>query len=69
MTLPELLALRARVDEHKAAGRKPVLAEILAELKPEMLPMALAAEADGKTHIEFRAGVPVVVPGPARFTR
>jgi hypothetical protein len=34
---------------------------------PGTLGMALAAEADGQGHIEFRAGVPVWMPGEPRF--
>lgn len=70
MTLPELSALRAVAADRKAAGLPSSIAETVAEARRLVtLGECLRAEAGGETHVEFRAGAPVVVPGPARFVR
>lgn len=68
MNLAELAAIKARVEERKAEGRKPTLGELAAEAMGIVtLGECLRAEADRDGHVEFRAGRPVWAPGPARF--
>lgn len=68
MTAAELLALEAGVAAQKARGEKPTIAGALAA-GPGTLAGELAAEAQGRGHVEFRKGVPVWMPGPARYPR
>jgi hypothetical protein len=48
------------VDESAEATSPPLFS-------PGTLAFALASEADGRGHVEFDAGIPRWVPGPARF--
>lgn len=69
MTLLELTALRVGVAAQKERGEKPTIAGAAREMGPGTLAVALAAEEQGRGHVEFRRGVPMWMPGPARYRR